>query len=81
MPTDTAMSPQRLQAGRDRITRAAAILEGAPPHLLASRASYDTTSRRIRAVAQTVAALDRRRQLDAEDFAEAERLLYRGERR
>ena len=81
MPTDTAMPPQRLQAGRERITRAAAILEGAPPHLLASRASYDTTSRRIRAVAQTVAALDGRRQLEDEDLAEAERLLYRGDRR
>ncbi len=81
MPTDTAMPPQRLQASRERIARAAAILERTPPHLLASRASYDTTSRRIRAVAQTVAALDGRRQLDGEDFAEAERLLYRGDRR
>ena len=81
MPTDTAMPPERLQAGRERIARAAAILEGAPPHLLASRASYDTTSRRVRAVAQTVAALEGRRQLESEDFAEAERLLYRGDRR
>ena len=81
MPTDSTMPPERLQAGRERIARAAAILEGAPPHLLASRASYDTTSRRIRAVAQTVAALDGRRQLESEDFAEAERLLYRGDRR
>ena len=81
MPTDTAMPPKRLQAGRERITRAAAILKGARPHLLASRASYDTTSRRIRAVAQTVAALDGRRQLEDEDLAEAERLLYRGDRR
>ena len=81
MPTDSALPPERLQAGRERIARAAAILEGAPPHLLASRASYDTTSRRIRAVAQTVAALDGRRQLESEDLAEAERLLYRGDRR
>ena len=81
MPTDSTMPPERLQAGRERIARAAAILEGAPPHLLASRASYDTTSRRIRAVAQTVAALDGRRQLQDKDLAEAERLLYRGDRR
>ena len=81
MPSDSAMPPERLQAGRERIARAAAILEGAPPHLLASRASYDTTSRRIRAVAQTVAALDGRRQLESEDLAEAERLLYRGDSR
>ena len=81
MPTDTAMPPERLQAGRERIARAASILEGAPPHLLASRASYDTTSRRIRAVAQTVAALDGRRQFESEDLAEAERLLYRGDGR
>ena len=81
MPTDSTMPPERLQAGRERIARAAAILEGAPPHLLASRASYDTTGRRIRAVAQTVAALDGRRQLESEDFAEAERLLYRSDRR
>ena len=79
MPTDTAMPPERLRSGRERIARAAAILEGAPPHLLASRASYDTTSRRIRAVAQTVAALDGRRQLESGDLAEAGRLLYRGE--
>ena len=81
MPTDSTLPPERLQAGRERIARAAAILEGAPPHLLASRASYDTTSRRIRAVAQTVAALDGRRQLESEDLAEAERLLYRGDSR
>ena len=81
MPTDTAMPPERLEAGRERIARAAAIQAGAPPHLLASRASYDTTGRRIRAVAQTVAALDGRRQLEDEDLAEAERLLYRGDRR
>ncbi|MCY3845711.1 MAG: hypothetical protein OXH69_19470, partial [Acidobacteria bacterium] len=81
MPTDTAMPPERLRAGQERIARAASILEGAPPHLLASRASYDTTSRRIRAVAQTVAALDGRRQLESEDLAEAERLLYRGDSR
>lgn len=81
MPTDSTMPLERLQAGRERIVRAAAILEGAPPHLLASRASYDTTSRRIRAIAQTVAALDGRRQLQDEDLAEAERLLYRGHRR
>ena len=81
MPTDTTMPPERLEAGRERIARAAAILEGAPPHLLANRASYDTTGRRIRAIAQTVAALDGRRQLQDEDLAEAERLLYRGARR
>ena len=81
IPTDTAMPPERLQAGRERIARAASILDGAPPHLLASRASYDTTSRRIRAVAQTVAALDGRRQFESEDLAEAERLLYRGDSR
>ena len=81
MPTDSTLPPERLQAGRERIARAAAILQGAPPHLLASRASYDTTSRRIRAVAQTVAALDGRRQLEDEDLAESERLLYRGDRR
>ena len=75
MPTDTTMPPERLQVGRERIARAAAILDGAPPHLLASRASYDTTGRRIRTVAQTVAALDGRRQLQDEDLAEAERLL------
>ena len=79
MPTDTAMPPERLRSGRERIAQAAAILEGAPPHLLASRASYDTTSRRIRAVAQTVAALDGRRQLESGDLAEAGRLLYRGD--
>ncbi len=81
MPTDSTMPPERLQAGRERIARAAAILESVPPHVLASRASYDTTSRRIRAIAQTVAALDGRRQLDGEDLAEAERLLYRCHRR
>ena len=81
MPTDSTMPPERLQAGRERVARAAAILEGAPPHLLASRASYDSKGRRIRAVAQTVAALDGRRQLEDEDLAEAARLLYRGERR
>ena len=80
MPTDTAMPPERLQAGRERIARAAAILEGAPPRLLGGRAAYDTPSRRIRAVAQTVAALDGRRQLDDADLAEAARLLCRGER-
>ena len=37
MPTDTAMPPERLQAGRERIARAASILEGTPPHLLAGR--------------------------------------------
>ncbi len=81
MPTDAAMSPERLQAGRERVARAAAILEGAPPRLIGRRAAYDTPSRRIRAVAQTVAALDGRRQLESEDLAEAERLLYRGDRR
>ena len=81
MPTDSTMPPERLRAGRERVARAAAILEGTPPHLLASRASYDTTGRRIRAVAQTVAALDGRRQIEDEDLAEAAGLLYRGARR
>ena len=75
IPTDSTMPPERLQAGRERVARAAAILEGAPPHLIGSRAAYDTTSRRVRAVAQTVAALDGRRQIESEDLAEAERLL------
>ena len=81
MPTDTAMPPERLQSGRERVSRAAAILEGAPPRLLGGQAAYDTPRRRIRAVAQTVAALDERRQIESEDLAEAERLLYRGDRR
>ena len=81
MPTDRAMPPERLQVGRERIARAASILKGTPPHLLAGRPSYDTTGRRIRAVAQTVAALDGRRQLEDEDLAEAARLLYRDDRR
>ncbi len=81
MPTDTAMLPERLQAGRERVARAAAILEGAPPRLIGGRAAYDTPSRRVRAIAQTVAALDGRRQLENEDLAEAERLLYRGDRK
>ena len=81
MPTDPATPPERLQAGRERIARAAAILEGAPPRLVGGRAAFGTTSRRIQAVAQTVAALDGRRQLEDEDLAEAERLLYRGDRR
>ena len=81
MPTDSTMPPERLQAGRGRIARAAAILEDAPARLIGGRAAYDTTSYRIRTVAQTVAALDGRRQLESEDFAEAERLLYRGDRR
>ena len=75
MPTDSTMPPERLQAGREWVARAAAILKGAPPHLIGSRAAYDTTSRRVRAVAQTVAALDGRRQIESEDLAEAERLL------
>ncbi len=79
MPTDS-MPLERLQAGRERVALAAAILKDAPPHLLASRASYDTTGRRIRAGAQTAAALDGRRHLEDDDFAEAERLLYRGDR-
>ena len=81
MPTDAAMPPGRLRAGRERVARAAAILESAPLRLVGGRAAYDTTSRRIRAVAETVAALDGRRQLEDEDLAEAERLLYRGDRR
>ena len=81
MPTDTATPPERLQAGRERIAQAAAILEGAPARLIGGRAAYDTTSRRIRAVAHTVAALDGRRQLEDEDLGEAERLVYRGDRR
>ena len=80
MPTDTATAPERLHAGRERVARAAAILEGAPPRLLGGRAAYDTPSRRIRAVAQTVAALDGRRQIESEDLAEAGRLLHRGDR-
>ena len=81
MPTDPAMPPERLQAGRERIARAAAILEGAPARPVSGRAAYLASSRRIRAVAHTVAALDGRRQLEDEDLAEAERLLYRGDRR
>ena len=81
MPTDSATPPERLQAGRERIAQAAAILEGAPPRLLGGRAAQLAPSCRIRAVAQTVAALDGRRQLESEDLAEAERLLYRGDRR
>ena len=81
MPTDTAMPTERLRAGRERVARAAAILEGAPPRLIGGRAAYDTPSRRVRAIAQTVAALDGRRQLESEDLAEAERLLYRGDRK
>ncbi len=86
MPTDAAMSPERLHPGRERVARAAAapgaapVVEGAPPRLIGGRAAYDTPSRRIRAVAQTVAALDGRRQLESEDLAEAERLLHRGDR-
>lgn len=80
MPTDTAMPPERLQAGRERVARAAAILGDAPPRLVGGRTVHLTTSRRIRAVAQTVAALDGRRQIESEDLAEAERLIYRGDR-
>ncbi len=79
MPTDTAMPPERLQAGREHVARAAAILEGVPPRLIGGSARYNATSRRISAVAQTVAALGGRRQLESEDFAEAERLVYRGD--
>ena len=61
--------------GRRRSSRAR------PQRLVGGRAAYDTTSRRSRGVAQTVAALDGRRQLEDEDLAEAERLLYRGDRR
>ena len=78
MPADPAAPPERLQAGRERIARATAILGGTPPRLIGGRAAYDTTSRRIRAIAQTIAALDGRRQLASEDLAEAERLVYRG---
>ncbi len=81
MPTDAAMSPERLHAGRERVARAAAILEGAPPRLIGGRAAQLAPSRRIRAVAQTVAALDGRRQLKDDDLAEAARLLYCGDRR
>ncbi len=81
MPTDTAMPPERLQAGRERIARAAEILGGTPPRRLGGRAAHLAPSRRIRAVAQTVAALDGRRQLDDEDLSEAERFLYRGDHR
>ena len=80
MPTDTTMPPERLQAGRERVARAAAILGDAPPRLVGGRTAHLTTSRRIRAVAQTVAALDGRRQIESEDLAEAERLIYRGDR-
>ena len=81
MPTDAAMPPERLQAGRERVALAAAILGSAPPHPGGNRAAYDTPGRRMRVVAQTVAALDGRRQLESEDLAEAQRLLYRGDRR
>ena len=81
MPTDTAMAPERLQAGRDRVARAAEILGGTPARRLGGRAGHLAPSRRIRAVAQTVAALDGRRQLDDEDLSEAERFLYRGDHR
>ena len=81
MPTDSIMTPEQLQAGRERVARAAAILGGAPPRLVGGRAAQVATSRRIRAIAQTVAALDGRRQLESEDLAEAERLLYRGDRK
>ena len=81
MPTDAAIPPERLQAGRERVALAAAILGSAPPHPVGNRAAYDTTGRRMRVVAQTVAALDGRRQLESEDLAEAQRLLYRGDRR
>ena len=79
--TDAATPPERLQAGRERVARAAALLEGTPPCLVGGRAAQLTPSRRIRAVAQTVAALDGRGQLESEDLAEADRLLYRGHRR
>ncbi len=79
MPTDSTMPTERLQAGRERVARATAILEGAPARLIGGRAAYDTPGRRIRAVAQTVAALDGRRQLESEDLAEAAR-LHRGDR-
>ncbi|MCY4600750.1 MAG: ATP-binding protein [Acidobacteria bacterium] len=81
MPSDTATPPQRLRAGRERIAQAAAILEGARPRLVGGRAAQLASSGRIRAVAQTVAALDGRQQVGSEDLAEAERLLYRGDRR
>ena len=80
MPTDTAMPPARLQASRERVARAAALLGDAPPRLVGGRTAYLATSRRIRVVAQTVAALDGRRQIESEHLAEAERLIYRGER-
>ena len=43
--------------------------------------AYPCRRPHIRAVAQTVAALAGRRHLESEDFAEAERLLCRGDRR
>ena len=81
MPTDTALPPQRLQAGRERIARAAAILEAARPRFGGGRATQLATGDRMLAVAQTVAALDGRRHLEDEDHAEAERLVCRGDRR
>ena len=70
----------RLPASRERIARAAAVLEGAPPRLLAGRAYYGTSDRRIRAVARpsrhSTAAVNSR----TRTFAEAARVLYRGDR-
>ena len=73
--------PNGYRPSRERVARAAAILNGAPARLIGGRAAQLAPSRRIRAVAQTVAALDGRRQIESGDLAEAERLLYRGDRR
>ena len=81
MPADPLAPPERLQAGRERIARAAAVLEGARPRLVGGREANCSASRRLQAIAQTVAALGGRRQIESEDLAEADRLVYRGRRR
>ena len=78
--TENLISTERLQAGRERIRRAAAILAATPPRRLGAARDFAVTPRRVRAVAQTVAAFRERRQIRSEDRAEAERLLYRGAR-
>ena len=81
MPADTLAPPERLQAGRERIARAAEVLKGARARLVGGRAANCSASRRLQAVAQTVAALGGRRQIESEDLAEADRLVYRSRRR
>ena len=81
MPTDTAIGPERLQVGRERVARAAAILGGVPPLRRDGRPTQLAPRRRIRAVARTIAALDGRRQPDDEDHCEAERFLCRSDHR